>query len=162
MTAHSDEMMGYDDETNTWVRCENDQAWPAIWDSMIFLVGCARDPITWNALLGGSFLGLVHLPKRLSAPVHEFRAIWDKGDSVLGIFGAINWKSEEYIVADTMEFRKETKVKHRNIVTSDADRLTSTSIITARGGPVKSAYRGPTIETYWIGPLKRVTRKGHR
>ena len=95
------------DETNTRIRCENDQIWIAVWNMMKFARWCARDTVMWNKLFVGSMLDLLPLPRRLSFPEPDVQILWATGDSGLGRFAATNWTTMEYVVEDAMEFLNE-------------------------------------------------------
>lgn len=132
-TAPINATMGRSDETNTWVRCGNDQILIAVWNLMKFLRGCANDEVIWGKLFGGSLVDLIPLPKRLSSPEPDVQILWVAGDAVLGRFSAINWTNKVYVVEDAMEFLEEINPDHRQLVICDSEQLDAASIITLRG-----------------------------
>ena len=50
MVAPYNALLGYVDETNTWILCENDQSWIAVRNLSRFPMRCSEDGLVWNAL----------------------------------------------------------------------------------------------------------------
>ena len=121
----------------------------------------ARDSVMWGGeLLGGTFLGLSPLPKRLGFPVTDFQIEWEAGDSALGRFPAINWTTDEYLVEDTVDFLSETNPCHREIVICDSEQLDSASVVALWGEASRILLMGADSTNVAAWASKDVQERG--
>ena len=162
MAAPCNDLLGYADETNAWVRCGNDQVLIDVWNVEKFSAGCSRDATTWGALFGGSLLDLISPPTRLSFPIPEYKAVWETGDSALGGFSALKWETQKYIVYDLMDVLGEIDPKQRTIAISVVEQLESTIIITIWGESSKVLLLGTDNRNVLAWGAKGSPTKAHR
>ena len=152
-------LLGYAADTNTWVICDNDQVWIAVWNLGWFLRRFSEDDDVWHTLFNGSLLDLISAPKEVEFPGTRVPGDMDAFEAVSRRLDAINWDTRPYVVGDTMDFLQELNPSHREIATIDAKQLAATCVITVRGvNPRKSCCLEQIIRMYWLGPT-RVTQR---
>ena len=76
-------LMACADNTNTWIRCDNDQIWLAFWN-LISLVGkMGNDADTWGKIFHGELDQVISVAKRIGQPRGSGAVTWATGDAVI-------------------------------------------------------------------------------
>ena len=153
-------LLGYADETNTWVRFCNDQVLIAVWNLANFLRACSEDEAVWHTLFDGSLLDLISAHKRLSFQEPDSNVVWPTGDSVLGRFDAINWTDRTYVVENTMDFLLDLNPVRREIVISDVEQMAATCIVAVWGEPAQVLLLGTDNQNVLACANKGYAKRG--
>ena len=153
-------LLGYADDTSTWVRCGKDNVLIAVLNMERFLRRFSEDDDAWGTLPDGSLLELISAPERMGYQEPEFHAVWVSGDAVLGCFAETNW-----VVFPTwwrilrISFTKSTLRAEEPQLAM----LNSWNDMRSRrlgGNPPKSCYCEPTTKMYRRGPTRAMRRRG--
>ena len=155
-------LMSFSDSTDTWIRCGNDQVWPAFWNLIASARAMSEVEEARGNLSRWDLEKIISAPKQVGQKKGKGKTVWATGDAVLDKIGSNNWETKEYIWGETEGFLSEITPPHRRVVISDPEQLESASIILTWGKASVLQLMGTDNRNVMAWTRKGYAKKGWR